>query len=145
MLFSTALAGQQQTADHGSFEQPLQALESAVLRELCSSAGTAGRYSESESRHAASKSAIDCPSTPAAPWLAFTFLKASQTSRLGMSNGFASSTGSSRCQMASVGLWPRLNNAAPSVQPHYRAFVPTTGHSAPALRIGTLVLAVLAA
>ncbi len=45
--------------------------------------------------------------------------------------GFASSTGSSCCQMASVGPWPRLNNAAPSVQPHYRAFVPTTSHSAP--------------
>src|SRR3981189_401583 len=39
--------------------------------------------------------------------------------------------------MASVGPWPRLNNAAPSVQPHYRAFIPTTGHSAPVLRIGT--------
>jgi len=60
-------------------------------------------------------------------------------------SGFASSTGSSRCQMASVGPWPRLNNAAPSVRPHYRTFVPTTGHSAPVLRIGTLVLAVLAA
>src|SRR5215471_1846849 len=87
-------------------------------------------------------SEIDCPSTPAAPWLAFTLLKASQRSRLGMSNGFASSTGSSRCQMASVGPWPWLNNAAPSVQPHYRAFVPTTGCSVPVLRIGTLILAV---
>ena len=28
----------------------------------------------------------------------------------------------------------RLNNAAPSVQPHYKAFIPTTGHSAPVLR-----------
>src|ERR1019366_7796600 len=37
------------------------------------------------------------------------------------------------------------NNAAPSVRPHYRAFVPTTGHSAPALHVGTLVLTVLAA
>jgi hypothetical protein len=59
--------------------------------------------------------------------------------------GFTSSTGSSCCQMASVGPWPRLNNAAPSVQPHYRAFIPTTGHSAPVLRIGTLALAVGAA
>ncbi len=56
--------------------------------------------------------------------------------------GFTSSTGSSCCQMASVGPWPRLNNAAP---PHYKAFIPTTGHSAPVLRIGTLVLAVVAA
>ena len=59
--------------------------------------------------------------------------------------GFASSTGSSCCQLASVGPQLRLNNAAPSVQLHYRAFVPTTGHSAPVLRIDTLVLAVLAA
>ena len=59
--------------------------------------------------------------------------------------GFTSSTGSSCCQLASVGWWSRLNNAAPSVQLHYRAFVPTTSHSAPMLRIGTLVLAVLAA
>ena len=58
--------------------------------------------------------------------------------------GFTSSTGSSCCQSASVGRWSRLNNAAPSVQLHYRAFVPTTSHSAPVLRIGTLVLAVLA-
>ena len=93
----------------------------------------------------ASNSAIDCPSTPAAPWLAFTRLKASHTSRFGMSNGFASSTGSSRCQMASVDLWPRLNNAAPSLQPHYRTFITTTGCSAPALRFGTPILAVLAA
>ena len=59
--------------------------------------------------------------------------------------GFTSSTGSSCCQLASVGRWSRLNNAAPSVQLHYRAFVPTTSHSAPALRIGNLVLAVVAA
>src|ERR1019366_7673492 len=51
---------------------------------------------------------IDCPSTPAAPWFAFTRLKASQTSRLGILNGFASSTGSSRHQMASVDQWPWL-------------------------------------
>src|SRR4249919_577556 len=58
---------------------------------------------------------------------------------------FASSTGSSRHQMASVGQWPWLNNAAPSLQPHYRAFVTTTGCSVPALRFGTLALAVGAA
>jgi hypothetical protein len=60
-------------------------------------------------------------------------------------SGFTSSTGSSCCQMASVGPWPRLNNAAPSVQLHYRAFIPNTSCSAPVLRIGTLILAVLAA
>src|SRR5262245_40203168 len=44
-----------------------------------------------------------------------------------------------------VGQWPRLNNAAPSLQPHYRTFITTTGCSAPVLRIGTLALAVGAA
>ncbi len=44
-----------------------------------------------------------------------------------------------------VGPGPRLNNAAPSVQFHYRTFIPTTSCSAPVLRIGTPVLAVLAA
>jgi hypothetical protein len=72
-------------------------------------------------------------------------LKASQTSLLGMSNGFASSTGSSRCQMASVDPWPRLNNAAPSLRSHYRTFITITGCSVPVLRIGTLTLAVGAA
>src|SRR5215472_6713963 len=40
-----------------------------------------------------------------------------------------------------VGQWPRPNNAAPSLQPHYRAFDATTGCSAPAPRFGTLALA----
>src|SRR6516164_1136873 len=44
-----------------------------------------------------------------------------------------------------VGPWPWLNNAAPLVQLHYRAFIPTTSCSAPVLRFGTLVLAVCAA
>ena len=62
-------------------------------------------------------------------------------------NGFASSMDSSRCQMASVGQWPWLNNAAPSLQPHYRTFDTntTTDCSAPAPRFGTLALAVGAA
>ena len=51
-------------------------------------------------RRSTSNSAIDCASTPAAPWLAFTRLKASQTSLLGMSNGFALPTG------APVAGWP---------------------------------------
>jgi hypothetical protein len=41
-----------------------------------------------------------------------------------------------------VGPWFRLNNAAPLVQLHYRAFVPTTGCCVPVPRIGTLILAV---
>ena len=40
-----------------------------------------------------------------------------------------------------VDLRPELNNATPSLQPHYRAFVTTTGCSAPVPRIGTLALA----
>jgi len=53
------------------------------------------------------------------------------------SNGLASSP---ELLPLPVGPEPRLNNAAPSVQPHYRTFIPTTNCSAPALRIGTLVL-----
>src|SRR6266446_6879246 len=87
----------------------------------------------------ASKSATDCPSTPAAPWLAFTFLKASQTSRFGMSNGFALST---ELLPLPVGSGPRLNNAAPSVRAHYRTFTPTMGHSPPVRHVRTRVLAV---
>jgi hypothetical protein len=44
-----------------------------------------------------------------------------------------------------VGPRPRLNDAAPSVRPHYRALIPTTSCSAPLLRFGTLDLAVGAA
>jgi hypothetical protein len=44
-----------------------------------------------------------------------------------------------------VGQWPRPNNAAPSLPPHYRAFYATTGCSAPAPRFGTFALAVGAA
>ncbi len=57
-------------------------------------------------------------------------------------NGLASAT---KLLPLPVGSEPGLNNAAPSVQPHYRAFIPTTGCSAPVLRIGTLILAVVAA
>src|SRR6202035_3688139 len=44
-----------------------------------------------------------------------------------------------------VGQWPKLNNATPSLRPHYRTFDATTGCSAPAFRVGTLALAVGAA
>jgi hypothetical protein len=43
-----------------------------------------------------------------------------------------------------VGPEPRLNNADPSVQSHYRTFIPNTGCSAPVPRIGTLILVDLA-
>jgi hypothetical protein len=36
---------------------------------------------------------------------------------------------------------PKPDDTAPSVQPHYRAFNPTTRDSAPVPRIGTLALA----
>src|SRR5437763_15535335 len=65
----------------------------------------------------ASNSRIVCPSTPAAPWLAFTFFKASQTSRFGMLNGFALAT---ELLPLPVGSGSQLNNAAPSIQLHYR-------------------------
>ena len=51
-------------------------------------------------RRSASSSAIDCRSTPAAPWSAFTRLKASQTSRSGILNGFAPPAGSFCFQLA---------------------------------------------
>src|SRR3954452_12975228 len=92
--------------------------------------------------HSHPNSATDCPSTPAAPWLAFTFLKASQISRFGMSNGFALST---ELLPLLVGSGARLNNAVPSVQSHYRTLIPTTNCSAPVPRFGTLILTVSAA
>jgi len=72
-------------------------------------------------------------------WLAFTFLKASQTSRFGMSNGFA-------LVMAAppVAGWPPALGGIPQPlrsSPHYRAFIPTTDCSVPVPRIGTLALA----
>src|ERR1700757_3546744 len=39
-----------------------------------------------------------------------------------------------------VALWPEQNNATPSLQPHYRTFITTTGCSAPVPRIATLTL-----
>ena len=59
-----------------------------------------------------------------------------------MSNGFASAKG---LLLFPVGPRPRLNNAAPSVQSHYRTFILTTSCSASVLRIGTPALADLAA
>src|SRR5262245_1007423 len=54
-----------------------------------------------------------------------------------MSNGFALSTG---FLPSPVDPRPELNNATPSVRPHYRALYPTTGRSAPVPRLGTLIL-----
>src|SRR6266581_6242147 len=47
--------------------------------------------------------------------------------------------------LSPVGPWPRLKNAAPWLQPHYRTFNATTGCSVTALRVGTLALAIGAA
>ena len=54
-----------------------------------------------------------------------------------MSNDFALST---RILPSPVVLAPELNNATPSLQPHYRTFNTTTGCSAPVPRIGNLTL-----
>ena len=51
--------------------------------------------------------------------------------------GFALST---RILPSPVVLIPELNNATPSLQPHYRTFNTTTGCSAPVPRLGTLTL-----
>src|SRR5580692_7572119 len=55
-----------------------------------------------------------------------------------MSNGFALVM---RLLPSPVGRLPQQDTAAPSVQSHYRTFIPTTGCSAPVPRIGTLALA----
>src|SRR5215471_8319492 len=54
-----------------------------------------------------------------------------------MSNGFALAT---ELLPLPVGSGSQLNNAAPSIQLHYRAFHSTTSRSAPVPRIGTLIL-----
>jgi hypothetical protein len=59
------------------------------------------------------------------------------TSLFGMSYGFALSM---RVLPSPVALRPELNNATPSLQPHYRTFITTTGCSAPVPRVGTLIL-----
>jgi hypothetical protein len=85
-----------------------------------------------------SNCAIDCSSTPAAPWFALTCLYASHTSRFAIQNGLALSTWVLPVTVAHA---TKPNDAAPSVQPHYRTFNPTTSGSAPVPRIGTLALA----
>src|SRR5215469_8158660 len=54
-----------------------------------------------------------------------------------MSNGFALATG---LLPSPVDPTPELNNAAPSLQLRYGAFVTTMGYSAPVPRIGTPIL-----
>src|ERR1035441_3639296 len=81
---------------------------------------------------------MEMPSTPAAPWFAFTRLDASHTSRFAIQNGFALSTEVLPLQVASITL---LDDDAPSIQFHYRTFVSTASASAPVPRIGTLALA----
>ena len=82
-------------------------------------------------------------STPGAPLLARTFSHASidealvDLKRLHLRLG--SSLGSSPDR---VGLGLTLVCPAPSLQPHYRTFIATTGRPAPVPRIGTLPLAV---
>ena len=82
---------------------------------------------------------MDCPSIPAAPLLAFTLLYASHTSHFEILNGFALST---KFLPFLVDLKIKLNNAVPSIQSHYRTFLPTTDCSVPVPRIGTLILMV---
>jgi hypothetical protein len=80
---------------------------------------------------------MDCPSIPAAPRFAFTCLYASHTSRFAIQNGLALFT---RILPVRVVHWIKPDDDAPSVQSHYRTFIPTTGVSAPVPRIGTQTL-----
>src|SRR5215471_7808626 len=76
------------------------------------------------------------------PWLAFTRLKASQTSRFEIENGFASSTGSSRHRLASGQgrtTQPLRSSPITGLSALLRAAPPLS------LRIGTFALAVDAA
>src|SRR5262245_8683568 len=81
---------------------------------------------------------MDCPSTPATPWFAFTCLNASHTSRFAMLNGLALFM---RVLPFRVAHRIKPDDDAPSVQSHYRTFTPTTGVSAPVPRVGTQTLA----
>ena len=85
------------------------------------------------------KSGASCPSTPAAPWFALTRLYASHTSHFEIQNGFALST---KLLPFLVDLKIKPDNAVPSVQFHYRTFLPNTDCSVPVPRIGTLILVV---
>src|ERR1035437_6426708 len=81
---------------------------------------------------------MDCPSTPGAPWFPFTLIQASQTSCLlswnGLPDAFSSST-----QLLPEHFWltertTATDDPAPSLRPHYRGFITTTGRSASAPR-----------
>src|SRR5271170_410268 len=82
---------------------------------------------------------MDCPSTPAAPRFAFTCLYASHTSRLAILNGLALPMPVIPLRVA-CRIEP--DDDVPSVQSHYRTFVPTTNVPAPVPRIGTQILTV---
>ena len=98
-------------------------------------------------REALTSSGSHCPATPLQkplvgeqPWLSPR--NASDPMRClppmaSQENGFALSTG---FLPSPVDPRAELNNAAPSLQLHYRAFITTTSCPAPVPRIGTLVL-----
>ncbi len=77
-------------------------------------------------------------STPGAPLLAATRFQASQTIRLGISNGLVLDNESSRF-MVVTSLKP--NKDMPLLRSHYNCFIATTHDSATVLRIGTQALA----
>ena len=82
----------------------------------------------------ASKSSIDCPSTPAAPLFALTRLYASQTSPFEISNDLT--FGSDLLTRSPPGTAPgcsrkqTTDEPAPSLPSHYRSFSTTTSRSA---------------
>src|ERR1019366_5159304 len=81
---------------------------------------------------------MDCPSTPGAPWFPFTLIQASQTSCLLIWNGLPDAFSSSP-QLLLEHFWltertTATDDPAPSLRPHYRGFITTTGRSASAPR-----------
>src|SRR5207244_303791 len=92
-----------------------------------------------------SKSSIEHPSTPGAPWLALTLRYASHTSRFEISNGFPGDFGSpTRSLPESSGCSNELptNGPAPSLPLHYRDFSTTMGRFECQPRDGTQRLTV---
>ena len=79
-----------------------------------------------------SNSSIDWPSTPAAPWFAFTRLYASHTSRLAIQNGFALSTRVLPLRVARANKAGRRRPFGPvplqNLQPYYGRLRPCAPH-----------------
>src|SRR6266536_2694692 len=99
-------------------------------------------------RRSDSNSSTVHPSTPGAPWLAFTFSNASTTACLEITNGLSGDFGWFTRLLPTTGrLTTRTFHGEPSpwLHPHYQGFPATTRRSASGSSNGTQLLAVSAA